>query len=164
MISLRSAILAHLSASAPRRIRSLLTLPPSLPEDYGIDDYASFMTEETWQFSRRYACRRVTIHHTQRLTHLNNGARSVLAFLHYGSFFLMGGALAHQLGLAYSAIASRRNALSLDDLRKNFWLGVYQRTAQLYENPLLYTDQSPRLALDWLEKPGHVLGVALDVR
>ncbi len=127
-------------------------------------EYAAFMNEETWLYSRRYARSRVVVHNGERLTQMPNGARSVLAFLHYGSFFLMGGALVHHLGLEYSAIASRRNALALHDVGKHFWLGVYRRADQLYGTPLLYTDQSPRLALDWLKRPRHMLGVAMDVR
>lgn len=141
----------------------LSPLPPLLPEPYTAADFGAFMRAEVYRFSARYARNRVVVD-GGALAHLN-GRGAILAFLHYGSFFLSGGALVHQLGLPYTAIASNRNLhpsmMSEHDIR--FWLYTHKRSRELYRQRLFLSAESPRPALRWLQD-GGLLGVALDVR
>jgi lauroyl/myristoyl acyltransferase len=122
------------------------------------------MREETFLYSRRYARRRIVMHGQEHLLEAASNSGVMVNFLHYGSWILAGGAIAHHLGLPYTVIASRRNLELIAPEEKMFWEGVHQRGSQLYGHPLLYTDQSPRQSIKWLKTTGHILGVVLDVR
>jgi lauroyl/myristoyl acyltransferase len=140
--------------------------PPPLGAEYTIPEFYHFMRQEVYCYSPAYTRHRVVIHNADRLSRLASQSGAVLAFIHYGSFLLSGGAIVHQLGLPYAAMGSRRNLIpqmmSEDDIA--YWLDAHQRAAELYGNPLLYSDESAaRKALRWLQK-GHLLGMALDVR
>lgn len=138
--------------------------PPPLPEPYTLADYGRFMREETFRYSRRYARRMIVMHGQEHLLEAAADSGVIVSFLHYGSWILAGGGIAHSLGLPYTVIASRRNLEVLTPEDRAFWAGVHQRGHQLYERPLFFTDQSPRLPIKWLKKTGHVLGIVLDVR
>lgn len=142
---------------APKRAQAL---PPPLPLPYGSQEYEAFMRSETRLFSPAYARRNVRIHGEK---HLHGCAGGVLVFLHYGSFFLSGGALVHQHGLSYTAIASRRNLARLPAEEAAFWFGVHQRSAALYGARLFYSDEPAIRMIQWLSQ-GRFLGAALDVR
>ncbi len=144
--------------------RRLRPEPPGLAQNYDMGDYGRFMREETFLYSARYARSRVVLHGQEHLVESARDSGVMVAFLHYGSFFLTGGAIVHQLGLPYTAIASRRNLAVMSPEESRFWEGVHRRGQQLYGHPLFFTDQSPRLSLNWLKEPGNVLGVVLDVR
>ncbi len=151
----------------PRLVRELLgrllAVPPPLAAAYTQRDYYRFMRCEVSRYSRHYARRRVAIHNAAQLPPAGTGA--ALAFLHFGSFFLAGGAIVHQLGLPYSAMVSRRN-LRLEMMPAadiGYWQWVHGRAASLYGQPLIFSDESPRKALAWV-KAGNLLGLALDVR
>jgi len=120
------------------------------------------MKSETFLFSPSYARRRVRIHGVEHLRATRDRG-GLLAFLHVGSFFLSGGALVHQLGLSYTAVASRHNLRFTPGNESDFWLGVHQRSEALYGAPMFYTDESARKSLAWLEGNGF-LGLAIDVR
>ncbi len=160
MILPRASILDSLAAVRQR----LWPAPPELLENYTLADYGRFMREETFHYSARYARRLVVMHGQEHLLKAARNSGAMVAFLHYGSFFLTGGAIAHRLGLPYTAIASRRNLEIMTPEEKHFWKGVHLRGNRLYGHPMFFTDQSPRLLINWLRKSGHVLGVALDVR
>ncbi len=142
----------------------LFPMPPMLPERYSLVDFGRFMRDETFLYSPRYAHRFVVVHGQENLVDLARNSGVMVNFLHYGSWTLAGGSITHGLGLPYTVIASRRNLEITTPEEKNFWSGVHQRLYQLYTNPLFFTDQSPRLPLNWLKSTGHVLGVVLDVR
>lgn len=144
--------------------QSLCPSTPQLPKRYTIADYVRFMREETFRYSRRYARRLIVMHGQEHLLEVASNSAVMVNFLHYGSWILAGGAIAHRLGLPYTVIASRRNIEILAPEEKKFWEGVHRRCNQLYGHPMFYTDQSPRLPIKWLKTPGHILGVALDVR
>lgn len=148
--------------------RRLLAMPPGLPREFAAADFNRFMREETFVYSPRYAMQRVAIHNGDILRELarNRAQGIILPFLHYGSFFLIGGAVRHQLGMPYSAIASRRN-LRLElvtEEQKAFWEGVHARSEALYGNPMFYTDEPPNRLMRWLRTPGNTLGIVMDVR
>jgi lauroyl/myristoyl acyltransferase len=147
--------------------QNLWPAPPELAESYTLADYGRFMREETFHFSARYARRLVVMHGHEHLLKAARNSGAIVAFLHYGSWILAGGAIAHRLGLPYTVIASRRNLEIIPQEaqeEKRFWEGVHQRVSRLYGHPLFFTDQSPRQPIKWLKKNGHVLGVVLDVR
>lgn len=154
-----SALLSSM-ALAFRRIR---LAPPRLPERYDMGDYGLFMREETFLYSPAYVRRRVLLEGSENLTDLADKSGVMVAFLHYGSWILAGGAISHELGLPYTVVASRRNLEILPEDEKNFWYGVHKRCSELYGHALFYSDQSPRLPLAWLEE-GNILGIVLDVR
>lgn len=122
------------------------------------------MREETFSFSPRYARRNVMLHDQQGLIDAASHSGVIVCHLHYGSWILAGGAIAHSMRLPFTAIASRRNLEIIPHAEKAFWQGVHRRGSILYGQDLIYSDQSPRLALEWLRTKGHTLGVALDVR
>ena len=138
--------------------------PPELPENYTLTDYVRFMREETFHYSVRYARRLVVIHGREHLLEAARNGGAMVAFLHYGSWILAGGAIAHRLGLPYTVVASRRNLEIMTPEEKRFWEGAHQRIGRLYGHPMFFTDQSPRQPIKWLKKKHHVLGVVLDVR
>ncbi len=142
----------------------LWPMPPKLPEDYTLADYSHFMREETFRFSARYARRLIVMHGQEHLLEAAHKTGAIVAFMHYGSWILAGAAIAHRLGLPYTAIASRRNLEFTTPEETRFWEGVHLRCSQLYGHPLFFTDQSPRQAINWLKTTGHTLGVVLDVR
>jgi len=146
-----------------RRFRCLLALPPHLANEVTMDSYREFMQEETFSYSPRYAKQRVVIHNAQALEDAATDSGALIAFMHYGSFFLMGGAVRHQLGLPYTAIASRRNLNVMTPSDKTFWHGAHKRSGKLYEKALFFSDEKVMQSRRWLEKPKHTLGVALDV-
>ena len=147
-----------------RLIRRMRQAPPNLPENFTMAEFGRFMKEETFLYSAGYARGRVVVHGRENLLDAAGQTGAVAAFMHYGSFFLIGGAIRAQLGLPYTAIASRRNLEIAPEPDKKFWYGVHGRSGRLYSRPLFYTDESPRLPLSWLEQPGNVLGIVLDVR
>ena len=146
-----------------RWCRHALALPPHFSDAFTMDSYREFMQEETFSYSPRYAKERVIVHGAQTLTDSMTDRGALIAFMHYGSFFLMGGAIRHQLGLPYTAIASRRNLQLLAPPDKAFWQGAHQRSGELYEKSLFFSDEQVMQSKRWLEKPKHTLGVALDV-
>jgi len=146
-----------------RLYRRLLAHPPTLDKEVTMDTYRDFMMEETFFYSKRYAKQRVTIHNPNNLAKAIKQRGAILAFMHYGSFFLFGGAIRHQLQLPYTAIASRRNLSQLSPADKKFWQGVHRRSGELYGQPLFFSDEKVSQSVRWLEQPSHLLGVALDV-
>jgi lauroyl/myristoyl acyltransferase len=138
--------------------------PPPLPKQFTMADYGHFMREETFRYSRRYARSLIVMHGQEHLLKAASNSGVMVNFLHYGSWILAGGGIAHQLDLPYTVIASRRNMEVLQPEEQKFWEGVHQRGSQLYGHPLFYTDQSPRLSIKWLKTAGNILGVVLDVR
>lgn len=135
----------------------------SLPHDRAFStlDYERFMREETFKYTPKYASEKISVHGVENLSGLNG---AVLVFLHYGSFFLSGGALLHQYGLPYNLIASRRNLRLMAGREADFWRGVHHRSAKLFSQPeLFFSDQSPFRMRQWLAG-GALLGAAIDVR
>lgn len=156
----QSALAGRLS----RLRRHLWPTPPALGEGHSLADFGSFMREETQRFSPRYARHLIDIDGREHLLAAAAPGGVMVVFLHYGSWILAGGAIAHRLGLPYTVIASRRNLDFVPPEEKHFWEGVHHRGRHLYGHALFYTDESPRPAMRWLRQRRHVLGVALDVR
>lgn len=135
--------------------------PPPLHRPFHTRDYERFMREETFQYSAEYASANVKVNGADNLSGVNG---AVLVFLHFGSFFLSGGALLHQYGLPFNLIASRRNLRSLAEPEAEFWRGVHRRSASLFNQPaLFFSDESPFRMRQWLSS-GALLGAAIDVR
>lgn len=146
------------------RIRNIRLAPPELPLEYTQADFARFMREETFCYSKRYARKFVVIHGGEHLTAATQQGGAILACLHYGSFFLSGGAIAHQLKLPYTAVVTSRNFQVLSEQEAAFWRGVHHRAEKLYGRRLFSTGESSRTLLKWLKPTGRLLGVVLDVR
>jgi len=146
-------------------LTSFITKPPVLPINYTAADYLKFMCRETYFYSPRYAKKYVTIHGQDQLLKIAAHSGALLTPLHYGSFFLSGGAIVQQLNLSYTAIVTGRNIACLPAEEQLFWKGVHQRSSDLYKQPLFYTGSTPpRNLLAYLDKPGNLLGAMLDVR
>lgn len=135
--------------------------PPQLNVPFSSVNYERFMREETFLYSPEYALRKIKVHGIQNLQGLNG---ALLVFLHFGSFFLSGGALLHQYGLPYNLIASRRNLSAFGREDAEFWRGVHRRSAALFGQPaLFFSDESAFRMRNWLTS-GAYLGAAIDVR
>lgn len=119
------------------------------------------MKSEISFYSQSYSRNFVNIHGAENVIKLEKEG-AVLVFLHFGSFFLTGGALTNQLGINYSAVASKRNLEFLTQKEKLFWNKVHVISENLYGNKLFYTDNYPKCMINWLNN-GNFLGVALDV-
>ena len=144
--------------------RNLRNLPPPLVHNYSMAQFKEFMCQETWQFSPAYAKKNVCLKNEEELIALSKIQGVMVVFLHLGSWILAGGALKHQRGLPYTVIASTRNLDYCTPEEKTFWLGAHARTRVFYQEPVFYSHDPVRLTLNWLKKPGNILGVALDVR
>jgi len=146
-----------------RLLGRIAVFPPPLRQHFSTPEFYTFMRDEIGRYSPRYARTRVRIEPADRLDGLSGGA--ILAFLHYGSFFLSGGAITHQLGRCYTAMVSRRNlipeVMSVQDIA--YWRRVHIQVSRLYRAPVLFSDQPARDAIRWLGA-GNLLGMALDVR
>lgn len=126
-----------------------------------MSNFNLFMKRETFFYSPYYAKNRVVIHGENNILDCDdNGA--ILLFLHYGSFFLSGGAIVHQLNLPFTLIASTHNLNHLQKREKRFWVGVHQRSENLYGNALLNSRMGSRKLLDRITKSLYV-GIAIDV-
>lgn len=148
-----------------RWLKKLLAAPPYLPEGYNASDYASFMREETYLYTPKYAKRAVVIHNGQKLVEITRHRGAILAPVHYGSFFLSSGAIAHQLKLPCTAIVTSRNLSVLPAEEERFWRGVHQRSEKLYRQPLFYPGITPpRELVRYLAEPHNLLLAMLDVR
>ena len=123
--------------------------------------FRDFMRSECLHFTPFYSRIFVKIHGESNILKIKKEG-AVLVFLHFGSFFLSGGGLANQLGINYSAVASRRNLKYLTIKQNLFWRKVHNNAENLYGNKLFYTDNSPRNMINWLND-GNFLGVAIDV-
>ena len=139
------------------------TKPPALKLDYDRAEFKGFMSNETHLFSAEYAKRRVEIEGVEKIKAVLGKKPAIIAFMHHGSFFLIGGALTHQLGCNYSALVSTRNFSLINQEGQDFWRGVHKRSAALYGNELFYSDDSARKLIRWLTND-NMLGIVLDVR
>jgi lauroyl/myristoyl acyltransferase len=147
-----------------RCLTRFIAQPPALPDNYTAADFVSFMRKETYLYSPRYAKNRVIIHGQDRLLDVAAHSGALLTPVHYGSFFLSGGAVVQQLKLPYTAIVTGRNIAPAAE-EQLFWTGVHQRSACLYQHPLFYTGiSSPKSLINYLGKPGNLLCAMLDVR
>jgi lauroyl/myristoyl acyltransferase len=143
----------------------LRNIPPGLPAKYTQKDFYWFMRREIFHYSPSYVMKQVIIHNSQRVMEVARTEGAVMAFLHYGSFFLSGGAIVHQLGLTYTAVISRRFLTPEITPPRDipYWKLVHKIASSLYCNHVIYNDESPLKAINWL-KQKKLLGVALDVR
>lgn len=147
------------------RMKKPLASPPELPNGYSMSDYARFMREETFLYTPRYAKQAVVIHGSQNLGEITRHRGAILAPLHYGSFFLSGGAIVHQLKLRCTAIVTHNNLLVLPVEEADFWRGVHQRSARLYRQPLFHAGITSRQDIvRYLAEPHNLLWAMLDVR
>lgn len=151
--------------SLGRWLKSFIATPPVLPVNYNMADFAGFMRKETYLYTPRYARKFVVIHGQENLREVTAHSGALLAPLHYGSFFLAGGAIVHQLKMPYTAIVTSRNLAILPTEEQQFWRGVHQRSQYLYGQPLFHTGITPpKNMLNYLRTAGNLLGATLDVR
>jgi len=137
--------------------------PPALAAGYSRADFKAFTSSETYLFSSAYATQRVDIEGVEKVKAILGKKPAIIAFMHHGSFFLIGGALSHQLACNYSALVSTRNFSLINQEGQDFWRGVHRRSAELYGNDLFYSDDSARKLVRWLTNK-NLLGIVLDVR
>lgn len=125
------------------------------------NNFQDFMKNEIMKYSREYARKKVKLSSPENI--LKNGAGGgVLAFLHFGSFFLSGLALKELLQIEYTAVASRNNFKYLSQEEFHFWTDVHSKINGLYSRELFFTSEKPRNFIKWLNNKKY-LGVALDV-
>ncbi len=148
----------------PNWLDRFISQPPELPENYSALDFKAFMCKETHLYSPRYAKKYVTLHGQDELLEVAQHSGVLLTPVHYGSFFLSGGAVVQQLKLPYTAIVTGRNVIPCQE-QALFWAGVHQRSSRLYQQPLFYTGRtSPKDILKYLAEPSNLLCAMLDVR
>jgi predicted O-methyltransferase YrrM len=123
--------------------------------------FNEFMRREIKQYSVEYARQRVLIHPNK--TQFKNTKGGVMLFLHFGSFFLSGAALIHQLGLKYTAIASTRNFKHMPDKEEKFWRKTHETANELYSKKMFLTHEPHTREIISFLKSGSFLGAALDV-
>ena len=146
-------------------LRKFFAQPPSLQIGYKAPEYFRFMCEETQRFSPRYAKKYVEVHEGHKLIQLTKERGAVLAPLHYGSFFLSGGAVVHQLHLRCTAIVTHNNLLVLPDQEADMWREMHSQAQRLHEQPIFYAGVTPRdQIVQYLSKPHNLLWAMMDVR
>lgn len=123
-------------------------------------NFSSFMRDEFDSYSPIYAKENVKIMGKSKLDQNQGG---VLLFLHFGSFFLSGLSLIHQLGLRYTALASTRNFKAMQNDEKNFWENVHRKMNLLYSHGMFLTNKSNSREMISFLKSGGFIGAALDV-
>lgn len=138
--------------------------PPNLSRDYNQTDFYWFMRNEIFRFSKIYAIKNVDITNGELLTDTFKRSGAVLGFIHYGSFFLPGGAVVHKLGLRYKLMVSRRFLVPEITPEPDipYWKMVHRISGRLYKSGIFYNDVSPKGYIRWL-RDGGLLGAALDV-
>jgi predicted O-methyltransferase YrrM len=118
------------------------------------------MRDEFDSYTPTYAKENVKIMGKSKLDQNQGG---VLLFLHFGSFFLSGLSLIHQLGLRYTALASTRNFKAMQNDEKNFWENVHRKMNLLYSHGMFLTNKSNSREMISFLKSGGFIGAALDV-
>jgi predicted O-methyltransferase YrrM len=118
------------------------------------------MRDEFDSYSPTYAKENVRIMGKSKLDQNQGG---VLLFLHFGSFFLSGLSLIHQLGLRYTALASTRNFKAMQNDEKNLWENVHRKMNLLYSHGMFLTNKSNSREMISFLKSGGFIGAALDV-
>lgn len=131
-----------------------------LPLSYK-SNFQDFMKNEIMKYSPEYALRKVKLFNPENILQNKSGG-GVLAFLHFGSFFLSGLALKELLPIEYTAVASRSNLKYLSQEEFHFWTDVHNKINGLYSRELFFTSEKPRNFIQWLNNKKY-LGVALDV-
>jgi lauroyl/myristoyl acyltransferase len=90
---------------------------------------------------------------------------AVLAPLHYGSFFLTGGAIFHQLNLRCTAIVTHNNMLVIPAEQAAMWRRIHHRTERLQQQVLFRAGVTPVQDIErYLSKPHCLLWAMMDVR
>lgn len=146
-------------------IKKLLVRPPYLPTDYTAPEFFRFMCEETHLYTPQYTKRLVVIHDGHKLSEVTRQRGAVLAPLHYGSYFLSGGAIVHQLKLHCTAIVTHSNLLVLPAEQAEMWRGIHHRTQRLHQQPLFHAGITPRQDIvQYLAEPHNLLWAMMDVR
>lgn len=119
------------------------------------------MRHEIKRYSVKYARQKVAIHLSEAGIEKTNGG--VILFLHFGSFFLSGAALVHQLGLQYTAIASTRNFKQMEKSEERFWKKTHSIANDLYSRKMFLTNESKLQEITSFIQAGSLVGTALDV-
>jgi len=123
--------------------------------------FSKFFREELGVMSKSYAQEKVMICQRYQETNFNDSG-GVLAFLHFGNFFLSGIALCEKLLWSYTAIASKVNIQFMPKKEAHFWEGVHQQMGDFYSRDLFFTTEYLKKAIQWV-RAGNYLGVAMDV-
>ena len=136
-----------------------------LQAEYTQENFLSFMKSETYCYSQDYVKNRVKIHGKENILDLLSERGAVFAPLHYGSFFLIGGALASHMNLKSTAIVTYANLTILSKEDADFWIRVHRRTEKIQGEKLFYAGLNKRSEIvDYLGKPNSVLWAMIDVR
>jgi len=123
--------------------------------------FKEFMRSEIKRYSVKYSRQKVAIHLNDAGIEKTSGG--VILFLHFGSFFLSGAALVHQLGLQYTAIASTRNFKQMDQSEEHFWKQTHSIANDLYSREMFLTNELKLQEITSFIQAGSLVGTALDV-
>lgn len=122
------------------------------------ETYLNFMFSESYNLSDEYLKNNVIIHNTESIEKCNDSG-AIIAFIHYGSFFLSGSALVSQLNCKFTLIASLSNQ---SGNQKDKWRSFHFRFNKSYSsNIILNTDYLKGYIK--LLKSNYFIGIALDV-
>lgn len=135
----------------------------SAPADFA--GFRRFVRDQVYVYSPAYFDQATPEVDAETRRHLAQGGHVLYAFIHYGFFPLLPFVLQHRLGQPCIAIstAPTRNL----DARVNpdhlFWkYAFYFQARRWLGTRLIFSDESPRLSLDWLKRVGS-LATAIDV-
>ena len=123
------------------------------------------MCEETLRYSPRYARQTVQIENAEALAAAVSSGGAILAAVHYGSYFLIAGAIHQQLGMQATGIVTFNNVAIMPESERRTWLDMYQRAIELQGRDFFYAGKSSKNEIvEFLKVPHRVLWSMLDVR
>lgn len=128
-------------------------------------EYSDFMHIESLDYSPEYVRSNIVLHGSENLYKLVAAKGAILAPLHYGSYFLIAGAIRHILGLNATGIVTKSNLEIMPDAERKKWEALYRRAGELQGQDFFYSGYTPRAEIiQYLQMPGNVLWSMLDVR
>jgi hypothetical protein len=120
--------------------------------------FYNLMLSESFILNKKYLENNFIIHNSEAIDKCRETG-AIIAFIHYGSFFLIGPALIHHKRCKYTAIASLDNTKGS---QRKFWESFHERFNKYYSHNLILRSSYPRKFISLLKSP-YFIGVALDV-
>lgn len=113
---------------------------------------------ESFILSEKYIQNNIKIHNSDVINDCKERG-AIIAFIHYGSFFLIGPGLIHHTSCKYTAIASLDNNLGK---QRNIWMSFHSRYNKYYSHDLILRTSYIKKFVNLLSS-SIFIGIALDV-